>query len=369
MCLTKGDRNRFVSDRNEPWHWSGRRRTCGRSCQHNRMEWRVQGRRWEWSRVEFCARCCDQLVALREPKFKRNYVGTTGLIVGPSQQWWSKNAMSCAQSDCCLVGGKKSCAGSSSIFSTWRTIMNDCLWWFGSNAEFDWIHTDTKQECHVLRHSSVQSCHKDHQFQSGQEKFGKEEKNEQSFPKKMSRYDHGQPKETSWQNTKCRQYTSHVTVSLMQWTRTHCCTSHCMAQVLVHASSHPHRHPCVWFDRLFSSFLFTLFSSVCLSCLFSSSSSAWTLDLHFFLFPCGLHRGNIPLALRQMRSLALWPMTRFSQGMSPTSLTISTTQRLLKSSSPGTRRTRGDICVQMNRVSLHSARVHQEPWSVWNRKN
>ena len=29
--------------------------------------------------------------------------------------------------------------------------------------------------------------------------------------------------------------------------------------------------------------------------------------------PCGFHRGNIPLALRQMRSLALWPITRLSQ--------------------------------------------------------
>ena len=28
--------------------------------------------------------------------------------------------------------------------------------------------------------------------------------------------------------------------------------------------------------------------------------------------PCGLHRSNIPLALRQMRSLALWPITRLS---------------------------------------------------------
>ena len=29
--------------------------------------------------------------------------------------------------------------------------------------------------------------------------------------------------------------------------------------------------------------------------------------------PCGRHRGKIPLALRQLRSLALWPITRFSQ--------------------------------------------------------
>ena len=43
------------------------------------------------------------VVALREPRFKWNYVGTTGLIFGTSQQWRSKNTMSCAQSDCWLV--------------------------------------------------------------------------------------------------------------------------------------------------------------------------------------------------------------------------------------------------------------------------
>ena len=59
-----------------------------------------------------------------------------------------------------------------------------------------------------------------------------------------------------------RQYTSYV-IFLMQWTRTHCCTSHCMAQVLVHASSHPHNHPCVRLDRLFSPFFLTLLPSVC----------------------------------------------------------------------------------------------------------
>ena len=39
------------------------------------------------------------------------------------------------------------------------------------------------------------------------------------------------------------------------------------------------------------------------------------------------------LALRQMRSLAPWPKTPLSQVVSPTSLTTSTTQRQLKSSS------------------------------------
>ena len=33
--------------------------------------------------------------------------------------------------------------------------------------------------------------------------------------------------------------------------------------------------------------------------------------------PCGLHRGKIPLALRQLRSLANWSIIYLSQGMSP----------------------------------------------------
>ena len=72
--------------------------------------------------------------------------------------------------------------------------------------------------------------------------------------------------------------------------------------------------------------------------------------------PCGLHRGNIPLALRQMRSLALWPITRLSQVMNATSLTISTTQRQLKSSSrsnPATRCPR--ICSTRNSTMRPSA--------------
>ena len=38
-------------------------------------------------------------------------------------------------------------------------------------------------------------------LKNGSEKFGKEEyKEEQPSPKKKSRYDHGQPRETSWHN-------------------------------------------------------------------------------------------------------------------------------------------------------------------------
>ena len=44
--------------------------------------------------------------------------------------------------------------------------------------------------------------------------------------------------------------------------------------------------------------------------------------LVLFPFPCGLHRGKIPLALRQLRSLALWSITyphriRFMTAITP----------------------------------------------------
>ena len=73
--------------------------------------------------------------------------------------------------------------------------------------------------------------------------------------------------------------TLHLSLFLMHWTRTHCCTSHCMAQLLVDASSHLHCHPCVWLDRLFSLFFLTLFSS-----LFSYLFFCLNLDLHLFIF-------------------------------------------------------------------------------------
>ena len=122
-----------------------------------------------------------------------------------------------------------------------------------------------------------------------------------------------------------------------------------LAQVLVHASSHPHSHPCVRLDRLFSPLFLTLFPSVCFSNLFF----CFCLNLDFYTppLPCGLHRGKILLALRQMRSLALWSITRLSEVMSPTSSTIST-QTLLTSSSrsnPATRRPR--ICMTRSSVT------------------
>ena len=56
---------------------------------------------------------------------------------------------------------------------------------------------------------------------------------------------------------------------------------------------------------------------------FVPSSRVFLLSLLLLLElpPCGRHRGNKPLALRQLRSLAPWPKTPLSQVMSPTSST------------------------------------------------
>ena len=137
---------------------------------------------------------------------------------------------------------------------------------------------------------------------------------------------------------------------LMQCTRVDWCTSHCMAQVLVHALRlSPHSHSMCATGL----FVLSLFPHLVLFRVFLPSLLLLPEPVPVPLpLPCGLPRGKIPLALRQMRSLALWPITRLSQVMSPTSLTISTTQRPLKSfsrSNPATRCPR--TCMARNTVT------------------
>ena len=85
---------------------------------------------------------------------------------------------------------------------------------------------------------------------------------------------------------------------LMQWTRTHCCTSHCMVQECVGArhAIDMVTHVC----ELMSCSLFVLhlvpFRVFLLSLLLLPEP----------LLPCRRHRDNIPLALRQLRNLVFW---------------------------------------------------------------
>ena len=130
-----------------------------------------------------------------------------------------------------------------------------------------------------------------------------------------------------WQ---CKQYTSYVTLS-------HAVNTHSLLHITLHGIV---THVC---DLVpFCVFLLSLLLLL----------EPWPVPLP----PCGRHRGNYPLALRQMRSLALWPKTPLSQVMSPSSSTTSTTQRLLKSSfrcNPATRCPRA--CLTRNSTARPSA--------------
>ena len=69
------------------------------------------------------------------------------------------------------------------------------------------------------------------------------------------------------------------------------------------------------------------------------------------LLPCGQRQGKYTLRLRQLRSLALWQNSLLPQVMSPTSLTTSTTRRLLQRSfrrNPATKIRSPRTCVTRN---------------------
>ena len=76
------------------------------------------------------------------------------------------------------------------------------------------------------------------------------------------------------------------------------------------------------------------------------------------LLPCEQRRGKHTLRLRQTRSLALWQNSLFPQVISPSSMTISTTRRLLKWSSrrnPATKIRSPRTCVMRNSTMRPSA--------------
>ena len=143
-----------------------------------------------------------------------------------------------------------------------------------------------------------------------------------------------------------------------------CDTPHWLKCLQERVSCHLHGHPHCAVVCYLTQFL-TLFLSVCFSYPFF-----FYLNPELNLFLHGRHRGNVPLALRQMRSLAPWPKTPLSQVMSPTSLTTSTTQRLLKSSSktnPATRCPR--TCLTRNSTTRPSAERSLHHCSFRNEKN
>ena len=125
---------------------------------------------------------------------------------------------------------------------------------------------------------------------------------------------------------------------------------------------------CPFIDSLF----LALFLSVCLSypLLFS---------FHFYLdpvleplLPCGQRQGKKTLALRQMRSPAPGPNSLLSQVMRPSSLTTSTTRRLLKSSSgtnPATKTRCPRTCLTRNSTMRPSGKCSLHHCSFRSEKN
>ena len=174
----------------------------------------------------------------------------------------------------------------------------------------------------------------------------------------------------SWKKLVDR-YTSHVTFSLAQRTCFMMCdTPHWLKCLHERVMSSPWSSmSCVW--------VFVLWFSV--PRLFLFRVSLLPLALLFPLLPepcpetlppCGRRQGNVPLALRQMRSLAPWPNSPLSQVMSPSPLTTSTTQRPLKSSSrsnPATRCPR--TCLTRNSTTRPSAERSLRHCSFTSEKN
>ena len=119
----------------------------------------------------------------------------------------------------------------------------------------------------------------------------------------------------------------------MQFTPHNWCASHCIgSRVCMRASFHLHvihGERLIVCSLLLPRSVFLRVSLRLLPLLFHTLPALWPA----LLFPCGQRQGKHLLRLRQLRSLALWQNTILPQVMSPTALTTSTTQRLLKWSS------------------------------------
>ena len=138
--------------------------------------------------------------------------------------------------------------------------------------------------------------------------------------------------------------TPHTSLFLMQWTRTHCCTSHCMAQEFVGA-----RHliyMVIHVVRLSVVCSLTLCSSPCsFPCVSPVLSSTWTLS--WTSSSMWTSSGQYPTGNPPTEESGPLAENAPLTGYEPkTSLAMSTTQRLLKSSSRGNPATRCLVLVR-----------------------
>ena len=111
---------------------------------------------------------------------------------------------------------------------------------------------------------------------------------------------------------------------------------------------------------------------MCLSYLVLFSSHFYLCCVLEPLLPCGQRQGNQPRRLRQLRSLALWQNSPLSEVISPSSLTTSTTRRLLKSSSgtnPATKTRCPRTCVTRNSTMRLSGKRSLHHCSFRSEKN
>ena len=125
-------------------------------------------------------------------------------------------------------------------------------------------------------------------------------------------------------------------------------------------------------ERLIVASVLRFWLSPCVSPSPCSSLPTSTCTWPELLLPWGQRQGNFPCALRQLRSLAPWRYTILPQVMSPTSLTSSTTRRLLKWSSrrnPATKIRSPRTCVTRNSTMRPSGKRYRHHCSFRSEEN
>ena len=147
--------------------------------------------------------------------------------------------------------------------------------------------------------------------------------------------------------------TPHISLFLMQWTRTDCSTSLSMAQEsvgerhLIHMITHVVRQS---IDR---------YLTLC--------SSPWSFSCPFFhvslelkiLPPLCRHRDNFPLALRQVRSLAPWP-----EKTSQKTRVISQNGKRKNQDSPWLKKKKQILAEVRTDIRKHEFQADSDSWSI-----